>query len=247
MPGAILQLPQPEPLLVAAVRALFASPLDVDAGAGMKAGETETADENVPLDQTDLAASLEGDEEAFANLVRRYEHRIFAQMWKFCRDREQCAELVQDVFVEAFYSLRTYRANAPFLHWLSRIATRTGYRFWKQRTKASRNVPLSEWDGAEEADDADGAHGAEIGAEPDGTRGARAAQVLYRLLERLKPADRLVLTLQYFEDCDTEEIARRTGWPQSVIKMRAFRARRRLRGWLEQEMKRETEDWSWIR
>jgi len=190
--------------------------------------------QEIAADLEDVRACLEGDEDAYANLIRRYENRIFGQMWRFSRNREVCTELVQDVFVEAYTSLHTFRGTAPFLHWLSRIATRTGYRFWKQQARQSKHVPLADWDGAaDEADD-----------HSDTDRSVRAADMVEKLLARLKPVDRLVLTLQYLEGCSLEEVASRTGWNVNVVKMRSFRARKRLREWIEQTS--NPEDWSWM-
>jgi DNA-directed RNA polymerase specialized sigma24 family protein len=84
-------------------------------------------------DWLDVKASVQGDEDAYERLVRRYEKQITGLLWRFTRDPVQCEELVQQVFVEAYFSLKTYRGDAPLLHWLRRIATRTGYRFWREK------------------------------------------------------------------------------------------------------------------
>jgi len=170
-------------------------------------------------DNRDIEASLAGDGEAYARLVRRYERPVASQMWRFCRDRAQCEQLVQDVFVEAWQSLSGYRGDAPFLHWLRRIATRVGYRFWKQSDKQAEHQPLQPFDASEPA-------GEELEA-------SEAAALLHALLAKLPASDRLVLTLMYFEDCGTEEIADRTGWTRPMVKMRAYRARRKLKKMIE--------------
>ena len=54
------------------------------------------------MDQRDIAASLKGDGEAYARLVRQYQDRVAAQMWRFTRDPVVLEELVQEVFVEAY-------------------------------------------------------------------------------------------------------------------------------------------------
>ena len=172
-------------------------------------------------DQRDIAASLDGREEAFARLVRRYEARVAAQMWRFTRDRAVLAELVQDVFVEVYASLPKFRGKAPFLHWVRRIATRVGYRHWKTEARETRRkAVLTRWH--EELS---------VRAEPEESR---AAEELHTLLAQLPPADRLILTLHYFEQCSMQEIAQRTGWSRTLVKVRAHRARRRLRGLLEE-------------
>lgn len=137
-------------------------------------------------------------------------------------DRRELEELVQDVFVEAYLSLATYRGEAPYLHWLRRIATRTGYRHWRNKTRdRERRTQLDRVNQGPmpSADD----------LEP-----SEAAQHLFRLLEQLPVRDRLVLTLLYFEECSTEEIAARMGWSRTLVKVSAFRARQKLRRQMEE-------------
>ena len=176
-----------------------------------------------PLDWADVQASQGGDHEAYARLVRRHQQTIAAYMWRFTRQRLTWEELVHDVFVEAYLGLRGYQGRAPFLHWLRRIATRVGYRYWKRRRRQDRERPLEE------------AAGDAAVARDDGVEANRqAAEVVHRLLARLAPRDRLVMTLMYLEQCTTAEIAQRTGWSESLVKVQAFRARRRLRRICEQ-------------
>ena len=166
-------------------------------------------------DRRDIQACLAGDGDAFARLVERYEPRIAELMWRFSRRPRECEELIQDVFVEAYFALAGYRGEAPLLHWLRRIATRVGYRFWQKREKRKRHVPL---DGIES-----------LAGREDPPDPSAAAEILDNLLGRLKPDDRLVLMLHYFEGCSIREIAERTGWNEGVVKMRAHRARGKLR------------------
>jgi RNA polymerase sigma-70 factor (ECF subfamily) len=136
-------------------------------------------------------------------------------MWRFSRISSECEELVQDVFVEAYFSLGGYRGDAPLLHWLRRIGSRVGYRFWKQKEKLKKNVSLMEADGAEVPVD-------------DGSP-EQGGRILDSLLQQLKPKDRLVLTLFYFDQCSMKEIADRMGWSEAMVKMRAYRAKKRLK------------------
>lgn len=167
-----------------------------------------------------IQASLNGDETAYAALVRRYEQVIGAQMWRFTRDRAVQEELVQEVFVEAYTSLHGFKGQAPFEHWLRRIATRVGYRHWKHRDRDRERREALHFEAASDR----AAHPVEP---------SEAAEFLYTLLEQLPAQDRLILTLHYFEELDTEEIARRMGWSRSLVKVRAFRARKKLKSLLE--------------
>ena len=74
-------------------------------------------------------------EQAYARLVRRYQSEIADQMWRFSRQVSVAEELVQEVFVEAYFSLAKFRGQSPLLHWLRRIATRVGYRYWKHEAR----------------------------------------------------------------------------------------------------------------
>ena len=182
-------------------------------------------------DRRDIAAARGGDAAAYARLVARYQPVVAQQMWRFTRDRQVLEELVQEVFVAAWMGLPKYQARAPFLHWLRRVATYTGYGFWKrqERDRARREAL---------------ALGAEpLPVEPAADADAPAAAAyLFRLLETLPAKERLVLSLMYFEECSTQEIAERIGWSRSLVKVRAFRARKKLRAQLEAAGYRSTHD-----
>ena len=172
-------------------------------------------------DRRDIRACLDGDASAYERIVIRYEPRVAGQMWRFARDPATQEELTQEVFVEVYFSLSRFRGDAPLLHWIRRIATRVGYRYWKRRDREPDLAPLTD------------AHGAT--ADEDDLDPQWAAEVLHGLLGRLKPADRLVMTLMYLDGLAVKEIARRTGWTQAMVKMRAYRARKKLRKIAESE------------
>jgi RNA polymerase sigma-70 factor (ECF subfamily) len=151
-------------------------------------------------------------------------------MWRFSRNPGVCEELVQEVFVEAYFSLKSYRGQAPFLHWLRTIGTRVGYRFWKEQKKTKALLPLTDFDIIEKKD-------------ADAVDSSVAAELLHSLLARLPRADRLVLTLMYFEQYSTREIAEQMGWNRAMVKMRALRARKKLKTIAERENLLEKLGW----
>lgn len=172
-------------------------------------------------DAADIALSLRGDEEAYARIVRRYQPLIARQLWKYTRDAGQLEELLQEVFVEAYTSLAGFRGDAPLLHWLRRITTRVGYRFWRlQAQRREREAALDTL--------------AEPRETADFRSGAEAAELVHLLLAALPPRDRLVLTLLYLEELDTHEIADLTGWSRTLVKVQAFRARQKLKKLLDE-------------
>ena len=188
----------------------------------------DSLDEPVESDTADLEdieQSRRGDSDAYRRLVERHQSHVAQILWRFSRDRRVHEELVQDVFVEAYLSLDGYRAKAPFEHWLARIATRVGYRYWKERARRRDAEPfdVQAWDGVDPGGDAAEA------LEPQ-----QAAELLHRLLEQLPPRDRLVLTLRYLEECDVEETAQRTGWSRAMVKVQTLRARGKLKKLIEE-------------
>jgi RNA polymerase sigma-70 factor (ECF subfamily) len=181
-----------------------------------------------PTDLEDIRRCLRGDGEAYRRLVQRHQAQVAAILWRFSRDAETHEELVQDVFVEAYVSLSGYRAHAPFSHWLSRIATRVGFRFWKRQARKSAHptVPLEEWD--------------QLPPElPDALSPSEAADLVHRLLAQLPPRDRLVLTLRYLDGHDVDATARLTGWSRTLVKVQTWRARNKLKRLFEQAQREE--------
>lgn len=179
----------------------------------------------VPLavDLEDIRQSRNGDSGAYRRLIERHQEYVGRVLWRFSRDRRVHEELVQDVFVEAYLGLGRYHGKAPFAHWLSRIATRVGYRYWKQidRQKKQESFTLEEWD--------------QLPDDPEEKMDpSQAAVLVYRLLGQLPPRDRLVLTLRYLEECDVAETAQRTGWTKSMVKVQTWRARNKLRNLFKQ-------------
>ena len=181
-------------------------------------------------DQSDITACLNGDEDSYERLVRRYESEIASVMWRFTRDKSVCIELVQDVFVEAYFSLAGYKGKGPFLHWLKKIATRVGYKFWTRRGKERSVLSL---------DDVD------IGEIKGRDRDSElASELVYRLLSRLNTKERLVLTLMYLEGCSIEDVAQQMGWSLGAVKMKAYRARKKLKEIAENSRLLERSGWT---
>ncbi len=186
-------------------------------GGGMDPAETVGEE-----DREDIAESLAGKGEGFARLVRRYQDRVASQMWRFTRDTVVLDQLVQDVFVEAYLGLKGFRGRAPFLHWLRRIATRVGIRYWKAQARIK------------EREEAFMETNPNLTVAPETLSPREAADMLYQLFGKLPPADRLILTLFYFEECDVKEISARSGWNRTLVKVRLHRARKKLKLLLEE-------------
>jgi RNA polymerase sigma-70 factor (ECF subfamily) len=162
-------------------------------------------------DLADISRTLSGDGDGFAGIVRRHQDAIARQLRHFARGAD-LEELVQEVFVQAYLSLRGYSQKAPFSHWLSRIATRVGYG-WLKKRKKNAMVELKD----------------QASVTPEMGDAEQNRQLLEHLLSQVSARDRLVLTLLYLEEKNAAETARLTGWSQTMVKVQAFRARGKLK------------------
>jgi RNA polymerase sigma-70 factor (ECF subfamily) len=177
----------------------------------------KTQETKIPVNRScdiqDIRDSQSGDPDAFRRLVKRYQSHVSKLLWKFSRNRDIHEELVQESFVQAYLSLQTYKAYAPFEHWLSRIVIRVGYRHWKQsKQHAYVSIENCDWTKFHTP-----------------VNSNEAAELVHWLLSQLPPRDRLVLTLRYLEQCNVEETARHTGWSQSLVKVQTHRAIQKLK------------------
>jgi RNA polymerase sigma-70 factor (ECF subfamily) len=180
-----------------------------------------------------IAAVLGGDTGRFEDLIRKYQPRVFATARRYARREDEVEDIVQEVFIKAYQKLKSWRGDAPFEHWLMRLTVRTCYDFLRahQRNREASFADLTEeQSGWLERFAADPARASED---------ANAArELIHKLLEKLSPPARLVITLLELEDRSVKEIAALTGWSVPLVKVRAFRARAEMRKLLE-KMARE--------
>ena len=175
-----------------------------------------------------IAAVLSGDPSSFEPLVKKYQARVFATARRYARRESEVEDIVQEVFLKAFQKLRSYRGDAPFEHWLMRLAVRTCYDFlrYHQRNREANFTDVS---------DQDTNWLERFIGDPTGTSDSAAAakELVNRVLAKLSPAARLVITLLEIEDRSVKEIAALTGCSVPLVKVRAFRARAEMRKCLE--------------
>jgi len=169
-------------------------------------------------DESLVAATLDGDDDAFAELVRRHKRRVFATASRFARDSHQLEDLCQEVFLRAFRHLGKFRHDAPFEHWLARLTVSACYDFLRRERRHRGQLSLDEM----EFDARDLSADAVLSA-------GRARELVQWAMAKLSPDERLILTLLELEERSVREIAALTGWSESKVKVRAFRARQSLK------------------
>ena len=179
-----------------------------------------------------------GDKEAFEELVRRHQHRVFAVAGGILRRREDVEDTAQQVFVKAYFSLKRFDQRAAFSTWLYKI---TVNECWDLLRKKKVRPLLYESDLSEEQVQQFGAADQQHAHLPDISDKLEARQQVERLLEGLDARDRMMLILKEVEGFAIEEIAEILDLNANTVKVRLFRARRRI---VNQARKREAPDGS---
>lgn len=186
-------------------------------------GEAQASDEDDLIKR-----SIAGDGDSFETLVRRHSQRVFSIIGSFFRRRDVVEDIAQEVFAKAYFSLGTFTLGRSFEAWVAKIAVNACYDHLRtQRRRIDQQLPHEtqredEWFELQMLEVARDRH---AGAE----RQRDAAEIAERLLSKLEPEDRLVIVLIDRDGFSVKEVADMTGWGQSKVKVRAFRARRVLR------------------
>src|SRR5467141_3439578 len=178
------------------------------------------------MDDRELVRRAQGeDQEAFEELVRRHQHRVFAVASGILRRREDVEDIAQQVFVKAYFSLKRFDQRAAFSTWLYKI---TVNECWDLLRKKKVRPLLYESDLSEEqAQQFSASERLESGAQ-DVSDKLEAQQQVERLLQGLDERDRMMLILKEVEGFAIEEIAEILDLNANTVKVRLFRARRRI-------------------
>ncbi len=183
-------------------------------------------------DSTIITAILQGNVECYRQLLDKYEKIVSIIVSKRVPE-DMVATIVHDVFVRVYKALDKYRNDQHFAGWLSRIAIRTCYDFWRDRKRyESRHVSTELSD-----DQQNWLEQAAVCNRKDEadylTHNKDACKVINWVLDQLQADDRTLIESIYFEDMKLKEIAEVLNWSLVKTKVRAMRARRRMRAILE--------------
>ena len=166
-----------------------------------------------------------GDKEAFEELVRRHQHRVFSVAGGILRRREDVEDIAQQVFVKAYFSLKRFDQRAAFSTWLYKI---TVNECWDLLRKKKVRPLLYESDLSEEQAQQFSASEKMASGTQDVSDKLEAQQQVERLLQGLDQRDRMMLILKEVEGFAIEEIAEILDLNANTVKVRLFRARRRI-------------------
>jgi len=170
---------------------------------------------------------LAGDVNAYALLVDSHGPRVVGIISRHVPP-DRAPELAHETFVRAFEKLGSYRSESPFGHWLVRIALRLCADFWREKSRRRETVfsalgpEAMDWIESIPSD-----------VDPGGLESLAADKEAGALLDwalaQLSPDDRVVLTMTHMEGQALSEAADLLGWSLAKVKVRSFRARRKLR------------------
>jgi len=202
--------------------------------------QPESARSNGSDDAALVRLAQEGDSEAFAELVARYENSIFRLARNITQNAEDAEDVLQETFLKAFEHLEEFRGDSKFYTWLVRIAVNQALMKLRKR-KSDRSVSLDEtFDTGEDTLVREIAVWAE---DPERLYSQEELrQILASAIESLPPIFRTVFALRDIEELSTEETAQILNLSVPAVKSRLLRARLRLREKLTRYFKRKGDD-----
>lgn len=189
------------------------------------------------LADTDLIADvLTGNQQAYAELIRRHQRFVFTLALRFAKNREDAEEIAQDCFVKAYRSLHNFRQTAKFSTWLYSIVYTTAMTFLRKKRLDTVSIDDAETDNYPSLQNHVSAYNA------DQVEQKSKTFYLNKAIEQLLPDDAAIITLFYKGEQSLEEIGAALGMETNTIKVKLFRARQRLKDKLERMLHHEIKE-----
>jgi len=173
---------------------------------------------------------IQGENNAYAVLVDRYKHMVYSLALKIVKNREDAEEIGQDTFLKAYNALNEFKGQSKFSTWLYKIAY---YRSLDYLKKNKRRVDTTKIDISEEYNIAS------MDDALDLMDVKERAEIIKHAIQELAADDAVLITLYYFETLSMAEISKVMEIPPNTIKVRLFRARKRLAKILEIKLEQE--------
>jgi RNA polymerase sigma-70 factor, ECF subfamily len=194
---------------------------------------------DTPSDAEIITRVIEADVNAFEILLKRYQTHVL-KILKRHVPAGMVEETAQEVFIRAYQGLSNIQAKDRFRQWVSAIAVRTCYDYWRRRYR-SREISMTEFAGdrrqclenvlAEQADYMN----------RESRRQTERAELLDWARGKLSAAERMVFDLVYLEGLSGKEAASLLGWSVANVKVRTFRCRKKMKKMLSELMEKEND------
>jgi RNA polymerase sigma-70 factor (ECF subfamily) len=203
-----------------------------------------TAPENAPIaapalspvgERTLVQQAKQGDLQAYDELVRRYQERIYATIYHMTASHEDANDLAQESFIKAYRALKSFKGDSSFFTWVYRIAVNKTINFLKQRRKRTQ-MSLNDLDFNAEHDPDLVALISDKNPRRD-LKLAELQETLNAAMLKLSDVHRLVVTLHDVQGLSHEEISRIMDCNTGTVRSRLFYARQQLQAYLSDFLK----------
>jgi len=187
-----------------------------------------------PSDNEILSSVLRGDQQAYAEIVKRYQNFVFTIALRYTPNREDAEEIAQDCFVKAYRSLADFRGESKFSTWLYTIVTTTCLTFLRKKKLEVHSLDNERV--FEMADSQDS------GMEANQVEQKSRISMVNRAIALLSTDDAQIITLFYKGEQSLDEIGKILGLDPNTVKVRLHRARQRLKDKMEKYFTAEVRD-----
>lgn len=170
-------------------------------------------------DQIYIESVLKGDHNAFSHLINKYKDMVFTLVVKIVKSREDAEEVAQDSFVKAYQKLDSFKGQSKFSTWLYTIAYRNALTKVRKKKLETTDIDSYVLDNHKDGQDF---------PQLEAMKNGEQQKFVRQAIDKLGETDSLLITLFYLHDNSIEEIQEITDMSQSNVKVRLFRARKRL-------------------
>ena len=170
-------------------------------------------------DQFYIERVLQGDSNAFAFLINRYKDMVFTLALKIVKSREDAEEVAQDSFLKAYQKLDGFKGQSKFSTWLYTIVYRSALTKVRKKKLETTDIDSYVLDNHKDGQDF---------PQLEAIKNGEQQKYVRQAIDNLGETDSLLITLFYLHDNSIEEIQEITDMSQSNVKVRLFRARKRL-------------------
>ena len=181
-----------------------------------------------------ISRVLKGEQNAYAELVNRYQAYVFTLVLRMIKSREDAEEVAQDVFIKAYRSLADFRGESKFSTWLYTIANTTSITFLRKKKLDVHSLDNEKV--FEVADSKDS------GLRANMVEQKSRVNMVNEAIAMLSPDDAEIITLFYKAEQNLEEISRILRLETNTVKVRLHRARTRLKEKMEKNFSEEVKN-----
>ena len=181
-----------------------------------------------------IQQTLAGNQQAYADLIKRHQRFVFTLAMRFAKRREDAEEIAQDCFIKAYRSLASFQGQSKFSTWLYSIVYTTAMTFLRKKRVDTDSIDdENTYIQIENQSSAYDVNNAE---------NKSRSFYLNQAIEQLLPDDAAVITMFYKGEQSLEEIGQAMGMETNTVKVKLFRARQRLKEKLERNLKHEAQE-----